>query len=67
MGSDLDLSVVRTADGVRHARLHGAPILLCGREIPADSHEYPEARDVECAECLEEAARRDRSTGVVEA
>ena len=64
----LDYAVVRTPDGVTHARIRDVPILLCGRAVPDGAAEFA-AGEVECGECHEEARLRggDRSIGVVDA
>ena len=65
---ELDHSVVRTTDGVLHARVRDTPVLLCGREVPDDSIEDLGGREFDCADCRREAELRgDRSTGVVDA
>ena len=65
---ELDYSVVRTADGIAHARVRGTPILLCGRDVPEDALEDHLGRAFDCADCRKEADRRgDRSIGVVDA
>jgi hypothetical protein len=64
----LDHLVVETPDGVRHARVHGVPVLLCGRAPGEDARELPGARDFDCPGCRREAdLRGDRSVGVVDA
>ena len=64
----LDHVVVETADGVRHARVHDVPVLLCGRDPDDGSRELPGERDFDCADCGREAELRgDRSLGVVDA
>ena len=64
----LDYTVVRTPDGVRHARVRDVPILLCGRDVPGGASEYA-GGEFDCAECRREAELRgdDRAIGVVEA
>jgi hypothetical protein len=65
---ELDHTVVRTPDGVRHARVRGVAVLLCGREIPEGSVDEHRGGDFDCPECLREAELRgDRSIGVVDA
>ena len=63
---ELDHRVVLAPDGVRHARVPDAPVLLCGRE--PEGNEFASG-EVTCEDCLREAARRDddRSVGAVEA
>jgi hypothetical protein len=64
----LDHVVVRSPDGLAHARVRDVPVLLCGRAVPDGSREEPAAADVTCPECLREASLRDdRSVGVVDA
>ena len=64
---DLDYTVVRTPDGVRHARVRNVPILLCGRDVPDGSSEHGQS-EFDCRQCREEASLRgDRSVGIVEA
>ncbi len=65
---DLDYVVVRTPDGVTHARVHDVPVLLCGRGIPEGSFEDLHDSEFGCADCRREAELRgDRSIGVVDA
>ena len=65
---ELDYVVVWARDGVRHARVRGVPILLCGRDVPPDSREEAGASDFDCEECRREAdLRGDRSVGAVDA
>ena len=65
---DLDYVVVRTTDGVRHARVRGTPVLLCGRAVPAGSLVEEASGSFDCAECHREAELRgDRSLGIVDA
>jgi hypothetical protein len=66
--SDLDYVVVRTPDGVTHARVRGVSVLLCGRDVPDGSSEDADARAFDCPGCQEERELRgDRSIGVVDA
>ena len=65
---ELDYAVVKTPDDITHARVRGAPILLCGREVPADSVEDIHGSRFDCEDCRREAELRgDRSLGVVDA
>ena len=65
---DLDYTVVRTPDGVRHARVRDVRVLLCGRDVPRGSREDPSGTAVDCEECRREAELRgDRSVGIVDA
>ena len=65
---ELDYSVVRTPDGVTHARVRDVPIVHCGGDVPDGSSEYGSG-EFDCEECRREAELRgdDRSIGVVEA
>ena len=66
--TQLDYAVVRTPDGVTHARVRDVPILLCGRDVPAGAIEDPHPGPFDCPACHDEAALRgDRSIGVVDA
>jgi hypothetical protein len=66
--TELDHVVVETPDGLRHARVRGVPVLLCGRELPPDARELPAERDFDCVDCRREAELRgDRAIGVVDA
>ncbi len=66
--TELDHVVVQTPDGVRHARVHNVPVLLCGRAPPEGSRELPGERHFDCEDCRREAdLRSDRSIGVVDA
>ena len=68
VASDLDYVVVRTPDGVTHARVRGVPVLLCGRDVPEGSSEGSTAGAFDCPGCREERELRgDRSIGVVDA
>ena len=65
---DLDYVVVRTPDRVRHARVRGTPVLLCGRAVPHGSLVEDTVSEFDCAECHREAELRgDRSVGIVDA
>ena len=65
----LDYSVVHTSDGRTHARVRGAPVLLCGIPVPLDAFEDLSGRDYDCGNCRSEAEARDedRAIGVVDA
>ena len=68
MRLDADYVVVRTPDGVAHARVRGVPVLLCGRTAPPGAIEDASAANVDCPDCRAEAELRgDRSIGVVDA
>ncbi|MBD0329330.1 MAG: hypothetical protein ICV64_04420 [Thermoleophilia bacterium] len=65
---ELDHVVVRTPDGIRHARVDDVPILLCGRAPEEGSRELPGERAFDCQDCRREAELRgDRSVGIVDA
>ena len=68
MRFELDYTVIRTPDGVRHARVRGVRVLLCGRDVPEGSIDEHREGGFDCPECLREAELRDdRSIGVVDA